>query len=139
MQSIGSLPKYVKIGLVVVFGIITALFFIINPEEGGVFPECIFYSVTGYYCPGCGSQRAIHSFLHLDILGVINNNLLFLPGGMIIFYGVTLPLVNKKLGTNYRNFLYHKRAPLYIFIVIILFAVFRNLPWFPFTLLVPGT
>lgn len=28
------------------------------------FPRCIFLQLTGYRCPGCGSQRAIHALLH---------------------------------------------------------------------------
>lgn len=31
------------------------------------FPRCIFLQLTGWKCPGCGSQRALHSLLHLDI------------------------------------------------------------------------
>jgi hypothetical protein len=138
MHSIGNLPKLVKIGLVVLFVGIAALFFFLNPEEKGLFPECVFHSVTGFYCPGCGAQRAIHHFLHLEIGSVFRNNLLFLPGMMVIFYGVALPVANKKFGTNYPNFLYHKRVPLYMFIIIVLFGILRNLPYYPFTLLAPG-
>lgn len=31
------------------------------------FPRCIFLQATGYKCPGCGSQRALHALLHGDI------------------------------------------------------------------------
>ena len=33
----------------------------------GIFPKCPFLLLTGgLRCPGCGSQRAIHSLLHLE-------------------------------------------------------------------------
>ena len=32
------------------------------------FPRCIFKSLTGLDCPGCGSQRALHALLHADII-----------------------------------------------------------------------
>lgn len=35
---------------------------------GIAFGICIFYNLTGYYCPGCGGTRAILSFLHGDII-----------------------------------------------------------------------
>lgn len=31
------------------------------------FPACPFLKVTGYQCPGCGSQRAIHQLLNGNI------------------------------------------------------------------------
>lgn len=30
-------------------------------------PRCFFKVLTGYDCPGCGSQRAFHSLLHGDV------------------------------------------------------------------------
>lgn len=31
------------------------------------FPRCPFLMLTGLQCPGCGSQRAIHALMHLNI------------------------------------------------------------------------
>lgn len=31
------------------------------------FPRCIFLSLSGLKCPGCGSQRALHAILHGNI------------------------------------------------------------------------
>jgi hypothetical protein len=138
MRSIFDLPKFAKIGLVLFFAAMAALFFFFNPEEKGLFPECVFHSMTGFYCPGCGAQRAIHHFLHLEIGGVLRNNLLFLPGMAVIFYGISLPLVNRYFGTNYPNYLYNKWVPLIMFIIIVVFGILRNIPYFPFTLLAPG-
>ena len=47
--------------LVVVF--ICIYYYTHDPAAGGA-PRCMFRLVTGYDCPGCGSQRAIHSLLH---------------------------------------------------------------------------
>ncbi|MDE6048536.1 MAG: DUF2752 domain-containing protein [Paramuribaculum sp.] len=32
------------------------------------FPRCIFLSLSGLKCPGCGSQRALHAIIHGNIL-----------------------------------------------------------------------
>lgn len=138
MHSIGDLPRFAKIGLLILVPVIIGLFFFINPEKGGVFPECIFHKITGYYCPGCGSQRAFHAFLHLDVRGVLRNNLLFLPGGAAVTYGILLPVVNRVFHKNYPNVLYNKWTPLLFFAIIVAFGILRNLPYYPFSLLAPG-
>ena len=30
-------------------------------------PQCIFLRLTGWQCPGCGTQRAIHALMHGDV------------------------------------------------------------------------
>ncbi len=45
-----------------------------NPETKQILPPCGFYLTTGFYCPGCGMTRALHSFLHGDILRAIQFN-----------------------------------------------------------------
>src|SRR5215469_5193653 len=34
-----------------------------DPATSGFFPPCPFHYLTGLYCPGCGSLRAIHQLL----------------------------------------------------------------------------
>ncbi len=36
----------------------------LDPATFPLFPKCIFKSLTGLSCPGCGLQRAIHAALH---------------------------------------------------------------------------
>ena len=39
-----------------------------DPAKYAFFPKCPFLLLTGgLRCPGCGSQRAIHSLLHLNL------------------------------------------------------------------------
>lgn len=40
-------------------------------------PKCIFRQLTGWQCPGCGAQRAVHDLLHGDVIGAISHNIFF--------------------------------------------------------------
>ena len=54
------------------------IYFALDPSTSGLFPRCTFLSFTGYKCPGCGSQRAIHALLHGDVAGAFRYNALLL-------------------------------------------------------------
>lgn len=36
----------------------------VDPTEPGHYPTCPFLWATGWYCPGCGSLRALHALAH---------------------------------------------------------------------------
>jgi len=40
------------------------LYYIFNPTTSSLAPKCMFKCMTGYDCPGCGSQRLLHALLH---------------------------------------------------------------------------
>jgi hypothetical protein len=46
----------------------------VDPNESGHYPGCPFLAVTGYYCPGCGTLRAVHDGLHGDLHGALARN-----------------------------------------------------------------
>ena len=55
------------VGAVTALGLVTAYTAIRNPYQPGMFPSCVFYDASGWYCPGCGGLRAAHSLLHGDV------------------------------------------------------------------------
>lgn len=93
----------ITIAVIVIMGII---YYTFNPEQYSFFPKCPFHYLTGYNCPGCGSQRAIHHLLNLKIEKAFKANplmILALPyiGAGIYFeyFGgkTTYPRIRKKL------------------------------------------
>lgn len=44
-----------------------ALYFLLDPSVYPWMPKCPVHTLTGYDCPGCGSQRAIHALLHGEL------------------------------------------------------------------------
>jgi hypothetical protein len=56
----------------------------------GAMPECLFRSMTGWPCPGCGTTRSIVNLLHADLPGALAMNPLaacaavaFVVGGLV--------------------------------------------------------
>ncbi|QGY45007.1 DUF2752 domain-containing protein [Maribellus comscasis] len=129
---------FLRTGLLILFSGLAVLFFVLDPIENALFPRCVFHSLTGYYCPGCGSQRAIHSLLHLDFASVVRNNVLFLPAVLLLIYHYSHPILNKSLNWKLPNIFYLKQTPWIILIVIVLFWVLRNIPNIPFSVLAPN-
>jgi len=132
------MKRILNIGLLIGFTGLAVLFFLLDPAKHDLFPRCIFNSLTGYYCPGCGSQRAIHSLLHLDFAGVVSYNFLFIPAFLLIFYHYMHPVFNRFFGLKLPNVFYFRNTPLIILGVIVLFWILRNIPVYPFAVLAPG-
>ncbi len=131
-----SKTKIKYIGLLA-FGLIVAiLYYFINPSFN-FFPRCPLYATTGIYCPGCGSQRALHDFLHLDIRGVLGHNVLFLFGILVFTYHFSIKILNTYFKKGYQNILYHRKTPIIILVVVIGYWILRNIPIYPFNLLAP--
>ena len=74
-----SFNRKVVIALSVVAIIVfVAVYLIFNPSTSSFFPKCVFLSATGYKCPGCGSQRAVHALLHGDLAAAFRYKALLL-------------------------------------------------------------
>lgn len=131
------MKKILNWGLLVVIIGVAILFFVLDPSKNTLFPKCMFHSLTGYYCPGCGSQRAVHSLLHLDLAGVVHYNFLFLPAILLIIYHYLHPVLNHIFHWKLPNIFYYKQTPWIILGVVVVFWILRNIPVFPFSVMAP--
>ena len=83
--------RYIYKHLIIIF-ILLALgivYYKYDPSASLIFPKCPVMSLTGYPCAGCGSQRAIHSLLHLNLQDAIRYNflvVLFIPTFFILLF-----------------------------------------------------
>ncbi|WP_456464123.1 DUF2752 domain-containing protein [Lutibacter sp.] len=130
--------KLKYIGMLVLGIVLAFLFFYVNPSNVNFFPKCPLYVTTGIYCPGCGSQRATHQLLHLNILGVLQQNILYLFGVLLIAYHLIVTGLNLFFKKHIYNYLYHPKTPIIILIIVIVFWILRNIPYYPFNLLAPN-
>ncbi len=114
---------------VVLIAIVYSLF---NPYEEEFLPKCAFYSLTGYKCPGCGSQRAIYNLLHFNFLSAAKENLLMVFSLPYIFIGALFDLFKpqKRALKKIQEKLFGLTAVWIVFIVILLYWIIRNFPFY---------
>lgn len=124
--------------LTVLLTFMAIMVFLYDPEQVSFFPPCPFHFVTGLFCPGCGSTRALHHLLRGHFLNALAYNPL-----AVIFIPVIIWESFARLMKN--NTCFHlptPRRPAWlawcIVIVVLLFAALRNIPMYPFTILAPG-
>jgi len=56
-------------------GIVGCIFlYFHHPSEICWIPQCPFYALTGFKCPGCGTLRGIHHLLHFRIFAAWDMN-----------------------------------------------------------------
>lgn len=103
-----------------------------DPNDKKFFPTCPFYYFTGYKCIGCGSQRAIHSLLHLKFDEAIKENFLVVLSIPYLVSGFVFDSIKQKNEKmlNWRKILFGSKAIIIILIVLLSFWVLRNLPVF---------
>ncbi len=119
----------------ILFVIAAILFYGIgDPESGKLYPKCPFFLLTGLECPGCGSQRAVHSILNGDIAGALHYNILVviaIPYILIFFILKGMAALGRDTKTlavtaRINRFLYHGTAIYIILIIVISFWIIRN-------------
>jgi hypothetical protein len=132
--------KLLNFALMALFlGGIFIFYYFFNPSENDFFLSCPFKYVTGYYCPGCGSQRAIHQLAHGNIISALSFNPLMMLSLPIVIYGLGIKAWNYLFYTQYRVGLFNSNIFIYTFFtIVLLYWILRNIPMAPFTYLSPS-
>ncbi len=115
----------ITICVVAVSAVVTLAIF--DPATAGFFPPCLFHQCTGLYCPGCGTTRALHQLLHGNLGAVLRLNSLTLLLAPVL--GI--------LAVSGRPNTWRPSVVWTLVIVVVAFGVLRNVPLYPFTMLVP--
>ena len=98
------------------------LYHFFDPSHSTAAPKCPFWLLTGYKCPGCGSQRALHAFLNGHLWEGIQYNYLMVPLLLYALLIVVLPRSSKLHG-----WLTSATACILLAAVLVLWWVVRNL------------
>ncbi len=125
-----SVLKYIN--LRITFGLavavmVAAIYYVFDPSEiGNLFPRCMFYTFTGYKCPGCGTQRALHALLHGDAGGALRFNAA-LPVTMLVVGVYLLAEAKRTAWPRFHMALNSRRAALAVAAAIMAWWLMRNL------------
>ncbi len=118
--------------------ILSLLYFLFPVANYRFFPKCIFHELTGLYCPGCGSQRAFSALLHGDLLLALHDNLLMVCSIPLLIYSAYIFTWNTFHQQKKRQRFFYSPAFVKSFLLLLIaFAVLRNINLSPFNLLAP--
>ncbi len=111
--------------------------YVADPVRVGFFPRCPIYALTGLYCAGCGTTRALHQLLHGNLRAAFRFNplaLVLLHVFAYSFLSLTLEAFKGKALPR----LFRTRLSIRLLIgAVMAFSILRNIPRYPFTLLAP--
>lgn len=129
MESIKK-TLYIIIAIAAVVAIVAVAIIYKNydPLHESFFPKCIFFKLTGYMCPGCGSQRAIHALMCGNIVESFRYNPLLHVGMayILILMLLQFPFLREKT-KKLRESLTGIAACIIWFFAIIAFWILRNI------------
>lgn len=118
--------------------VVLALLFAFDPARHAFFPKCVFYWATGLFCPGCGSQRALHALLHGHVGEALGQNaLVVLALPYFAYVAIRRALeASGRIATRTGAPL-PRAVAVGLVAVVIGFMIVRNLPVQPFAWLAP--
>jgi hypothetical protein len=105
-----------------------------TPGHASFLPPCPLHAFTGFFCPGCGTTRALYYLVHGHPQMAFGENALsmsLLPFVLFDLAGVLTrrwPTISSRL---------RPWSLWTLLAIVILFGVLRNIPVGPFTLLAP--
>lgn len=93
---------------------------------------CPFYEYLHIYCPGCGTTRLFRSLLHFDFYQAFRYNpllfILLFPFGALVLAEIIYFIRNKKM------FNISTKIYVILLILIIIYWILRNIPYFSWLL-----
>lgn len=99
-----------------------------DPAAGG-FPRCPVNALSGWWCPGCGSQRGLHALLTGDLAGAVGSNALMVAAVPFLAYAYGAWVLRAFGVAAVASPDIGPRALRWLPALVASFAVVRNLPF----------
>ena len=133
--EISPRAAYAGMALLALAGV--AALYAFDPRNPGIYPVCPFLFLTGCYCPGCGTLRALHRLLHGDIATALGYNPLAVLSLPFIVYSYASGAMRAFRLPAPRPVFVHSRWIWALLAGILAFWTLRNLPVEPLSVLAP--
>jgi hypothetical protein len=118
--------------------VLALLYFFVDARHSGFFPACPLFTLTGLYCPGCGSQRAVSALLHGDLFEAIDYHVMLVVSTPLVLYSAVITVTNIFRDKPLSQKIFYSPMFVRIFLVtVLMFGVLRNIHVYPFVLLAP--
>lgn len=139
-KSVAAVSLQAKSTAVALLGCTAAagvLLYSADPAAAPIYPPCPFRALTGLYCPGCGTLRGLHQFLHGHVLTALDLNPLMVMLLPFIGYALVSYVSYNLFGRSFPQVFVHPFWIRMLLLAVLLFWIVRNIPIFPFALLAP--
>lgn len=131
-------PRRSSLNLLLAIALLSAFCAMNEPGSTAWIPECPFHAITGLYCPGCGTLRALHCLLAGDVGSSIRCNALLLPALVLVLAGIAGDLASPGGGLFRVGSRSSRIVGAGFLVASVLFAILRNLPFASAGLLQPA-
>lgn len=111
------------------FAAVLAVLAVVDPRTAWFAPRCPFRFVTGLFCPGCGTGRALHALVHGDLAAAVRLNVLAVAA-IPVFLVLALRVAFQPERRLPRPPLWLQLA---VYALVAFFLVARNVPLPPFS------
>jgi hypothetical protein len=99
---------------------------LVDPNESGHYPTCPFLALTGRFCPGCGSLRAVHALTSGDVGAAVGLNVLAVAG-MVVLAALWVRWVVRRWRGEPRRAVAPAWSLYLLLAVVVIFWIVRNL------------
>lgn len=99
-----------------------------GPDSLAWIPGCPFHELTGLFCPGCGSMRALDFLVAGRLSDSLRSNALLIPSLGLVLAGLAAEIVHPGRGLFTTGSIPSRMAGTGFLFAAILFTVLRNLP-----------
>ena len=111
--------------------------YLLDPGTSDLYPPCPFLALTGFYCPGCGTLRALHQLtLGHPVAALDLNPLMVLLLPLVAFFLASHAML-AVTGRPLRKYFVRPELIWALLGVVLVYWLLRNISAYPFTLLTP--